>query len=284
MALGLFKKVVIADQLARTVDLVYADPTQWTGLALMLAAVFFAWQLYYDFSGYSDVAIGSAQVMGFELTRNFRSPFTSQTLSDFWRRMHISLMSWFRDYVYIPLGGSRTTTPRWCFNLLVAFTISGLWHGAQWTFVLYGTLSGVMVLVGEITRPWRKRMGFARGGWPAAAITFGLFAASLVVFRAPSLADAVHTLTHLHTGLLDDFATIAGGGVIAGLSGLGLVAILSVVGLQLWVDALDNTKDAFVRLAAWPATARFAVYFVLVYSCLAAGSMRSPQQFIYFQF
>ncbi|HQX82051.1 MAG TPA: hypothetical protein PKW63_09860, partial [Vicinamibacterales bacterium] len=103
-------------------------------------------------------------------------------------------------------------------------------------------------------------------------------------FRAPSLADAVHTLTHLHTGLLDDFATIAGGGVIAGLSGLGLVAILSVVGLQLWVDALDNTKDAFVRLAAWPATARFAVYFVLVYSCLAAGSMRSPQQFIYFQF
>mgnify|MGYP003382193019 CR=1 FL=1 len=284
MALGLFKKVVIADQLARTVDLVYADPTQWTGLALMLAAVFFAWQLYYDFSGYSDVAIGSAQVMGFELTRNFRSPFTSQTLSDFWRRMHISLMSWFRDYVYIPLGGSRTTTPRWCFNLLVAFTISGLWHGAQWTFVLYGTLSGVMVLVGEITRPWRKRMGFARGGWPAAAITFGLFAASLVVFRAPSLADAVHTLTHLHTGLLDDFATIAGGGVIAGLSGLGLVAILSVVGLQLWVDALDNTKDAFVRLAAWPTTARFAVYFVLVYSCLAAGSMRSPQQFIYFQF
>jgi len=282
MTLGLFKKMVVADQLALTVDAVYRDPTQFHSLALIAASCFFAFQVYYDFSGYSDVAIGAAQVMGFELTRNFRAPFTAKSLSDFWRRWHVSLMSWFRDYLYTPLLNGHPS--RRLVALLVVFTISGLWHGARWNLVVWGVICGLMVVVGSITRPLRQRVGLARGGWVAMCTTFLLFVGSLIVFRSPSLSEAWYVLTHLHIGLAGDVSRLGTERVVPGLSALGLMAVVLLVGVQLWVDSVDERVDVFTRVARWPRAARVSLYFFIVYSCVAAASVRSPQQFIYFQF
>ena len=149
MAWGLFKKVVIADRLALLVNEVYNTPTHYQGLPLLVATVFFSVQIYCDFAGYSDIALGSARVMGFDLMTNFSRPYFSRSLPEFWRRWHISLSTWFKDYVYLPLGGNRVALPRACFNLFFVFIISGLWHGASWTFIIWGALHGAY-LVGEL--------------------------------------------------------------------------------------------------------------------------------------
>src|SRR5947208_1060101 len=146
ISLGLFKKLVIADRLSPVVDQVYNHPHDHHGFSIVIATIFFAEQIYCDFSGYSDIAIGSARVLGFNLMRNFNNPYFSKSVSEFWSRWHISLSTWFRDYLYIPLGGNRVSIPRWMMNLLITFLISGLWHGASWTFILWGLLNGVFIL------------------------------------------------------------------------------------------------------------------------------------------
>ncbi len=138
MAWGLFKKVVIADRLAILVNQVYDNPTNYKGLPLIFATIFFSFQIFCDFSGYSDMAIGAAKVMGFKLMTNFNRPYSSKSISEFWKRWHISLSTWFRDYLYISFGGNRVSIPRWYFNLFFVFLVSGLWHGAKWTFVIWG--------------------------------------------------------------------------------------------------------------------------------------------------
>ena len=136
MLWGLFKKVVIADRLAIYVNQVYGDPSVHSGSTLLLATYFFAFQIYCDFSGYSDIAIGAARILGYDLMQNFRLPYLAQSIAGFWRRWHISLSTWFRDYLYFPLGGNRVGLRCWVFNIIVVFTVSGLWHGAAWTFVV----------------------------------------------------------------------------------------------------------------------------------------------------
>ncbi|MBW2967124.1 MBOAT family protein, partial [Candidatus Woesearchaeota archaeon] len=158
MLWGFFKKVVIADRLAIMVDYIYGDVTGFTGLSLIIATVFFAFQIYCDFSGYSDIAIGAAQVMGIRLMDNFKRTYLATSASDFWRRWHISLSSWFRDYIYIPLGGNRLSRFRGCLNILVVFLVSGLWHGANWTFVLWGLLHGIYLTASAITAEFRRKM------------------------------------------------------------------------------------------------------------------------------
>src|SRR5262249_46023599 len=138
IAWGLFKKTVVADRLALFVNPVYASPERFSGPILALGTVLFAFQIYCDFSGYSDIAIGSARVMGFRLMRNFDRPYTAWSVAEFWRRWHISLSTWFRDYVYIPLGGNRVPALRWTIAIMIVFLLSGLWHGANWTFVVWG--------------------------------------------------------------------------------------------------------------------------------------------------
>jgi len=147
MGFGLFKKVVIADRLALFVDGTYESPHLQTGWALVIASFFYSFQIYCDFSGYSDIAIGAAKVMGIDLMENFRSPYLAKSIPEFWRRWHISLSTWFRDYLFIPLGGSRVTTQRLCFNLFVVFLISGFWHGANWTFLIWGFLHAVLMIL-----------------------------------------------------------------------------------------------------------------------------------------
>ncbi len=154
MAWGLFKKVVIADRLSVMVDYCYDNPTSFSGLTLLVATIFFAFQIYCDFSGYSDIAIGAARTMGFKLMTNFDAPYLSKSISEFWRRWHISLSTWFKDYLYIPLGGNRVGEMRLYINYLIVFTVSGLWHGAAWTFIIWGFLHGFYLVFAIIRKKY----------------------------------------------------------------------------------------------------------------------------------
>jgi alginate O-acetyltransferase complex protein AlgI len=163
MLWGMIKKVVIADRLSLFVDPVFAHLHDYSSLTIAIAVVFFSFQIFCDFSGYSDIAIGCARVMGFKLMTNFNKPYHSRSITEFWRRWHISLSSWFRDYLYIPLGGNRVSIPRSYFNILFVFLISGFWHGANWTFIIWGALHGCYLLFGLITRKGRDVISMKLG-------------------------------------------------------------------------------------------------------------------------
>jgi alginate O-acetyltransferase complex protein AlgI len=285
MAWGFFKKLVIADRLALYVNDVYAAPANFNGLQLTIATVFFAYQIYCDFSGYSDIAIGSARVLGFRLMENFRSPYHSPSISQFWHRWHISLSTWFRDYLYIPLGGSRVRVPRWYLNLLVTFTVSGLWHGAAWTYVLWGALNGVYLLVGIVTKPMRDRAFAFLGlgtrsrtrmvvGVPS---TFLLTCAAWVLFRAQSVPDAWYILTHFWQGW--DLGAIR---TEQFLMRQMPVAVLSIVFLEI-VELFQRRAPVTFILSRQPLVWRWAVYVCFVTAVVLFGVYRE-NQFIYFQF
>lgn len=163
MAWGFFKKVVIADRLTLAVDEAYNNPTRYDGMPLIIATIFFSIQIYCDFSGYSDIAIGSAKVMGFKLMKNFNQPYFSKSIKEFWSRWHISLSTWFRDYLYIPLGGNRVSRWRWYYNLFIVFLVSGLWHGANTTFIIWGCMHGFFQVFGQITASLRNRLATFTG-------------------------------------------------------------------------------------------------------------------------
>ncbi len=199
MLWGLFIKLVVADRLAIYVNAVYNNADQHGGKTLLLATIFFAFQIYCDFAGYSSIAIGAAKVMGFKLMTNFNRPYFSHSISEFWKRWHISLSTWFRDYLYISLGGNRVKIPRWYLNLFIVFTISGLWHGANWTFIIWGALNGFYLVFAIVTEKWRNQfnniIGINRLPNLKSAIqiliTFSLACFAWVFFRSNSLHDAM---------------------------------------------------------------------------------------------
>lgn len=199
MLWGLFKKLVIADRLAIYVNIVYNNPEQHNGKTLVVATVFFAFQIYCDFSGYSDIAIGAARVMGFKLMTNFNRPYLASNVSEFWKRWHISLSTWFKDYLYISLGGNRISVPRWYFNLFLVFLISGLWHGANWTYLIWGALNGFYLVFAIITKGTRNYITKLTGldKLPALnrllqiAVTFALTCFAWIFFRANNVTDAL---------------------------------------------------------------------------------------------
>lgn len=293
MAIGMFKKVVVADGLAWQVDNVYNNLTQYHGLALIIATVLFAFQIYYDFSGYSDIALGSARVMGFRLMENFRTPYFSRSVGEFWRRWHISLSTWFRDYVYIPLGGSRVPPGRRAFNLMIVFLLSGLWHGASWAFVVWGALHGMYLVVGSATADARQKLR-EKSRIPAPIVhtlsivsTFMLVTVAWVFFRARTIRDGWYVLSHMFIGLGVDLASALHGRPVEGVirSSLLWSAILVVATMTAEHVSIDrrNTRESSL-LYAMPRTLRYAVYFLLVYACVFAGAGGGNQQFIYFQF
>lgn len=204
---GFFKKLAVADRAAIYVNTVYSSPQHQSGLTLFVATVFFAFQIYCDFSGYSDMAIGFARIMGFKLMTNFNRPYFSRSISEFWRRWHISLSTWFSEYLYISLGGNRVSVPRWFFNLLFTFLISGLWHGANWTFVLWGLLNGVYLVLSIILKKPRAWMEKKSGliNFPKfndllqVLFTFLLITISWVLFRANTLTDGMYIIRHMLT-------------------------------------------------------------------------------------
>ncbi|MEN9561498.1 MAG: hypothetical protein RIQ56_771, partial [Candidatus Parcubacteria bacterium] len=208
MGWGFFKKLVIADNAAIAVNHLYLTANL-DGPAIVLLGILFAFQIYCDFSGYSDIAIGSARVLGFSLSENFNRPYAARSISDFWRRWHISLSSWFRDYVYIPLGGNRRGVMRNVFNVFVTLFLSGLWHGAAWTFVLWGMLHGAFLVTERLTLGIRSRVStfYSHKSWSRAmaflqiAITFVLVTVGWLIFRASSVEQAFYLLSHSTIGL-----------------------------------------------------------------------------------
>ena len=208
MIWGYFLKIVVADRVAIFVDTVYGNPAQFGGFYLIAATIFFAVQIYCDFAGYSVVATGVARILGIQLMENFNAPYLSRSVPEFWRRWHISLSSWFRDYLYVPLGGNRKGTVRKYFNLLVVFFVSGLWHGASWNFVIWGALNGFYQVFGALLKPMRdffvKLLHLNRESFGHRLLqtvtTFALVDVSWIFFRANSLSaakDILYSMTHV---------------------------------------------------------------------------------------
>lgn len=273
---GLFKKVVIADALAPEVDYIFANYDQLSGGTLLLGAVYFAFQIYGDFSGYSDIAIGVAKLFGFELMSNFRFPYFSRNISEFWHRWHISLSTWFRDYLYFPLGGSRVARPVAFRNILIIFLVSGFWHGANWTFIVWGGIHALLYLPSFLVqRNTRfkgsvvaedRRLPSGYELWRM-LLTFGFVTLAWVFFRSPDVATAWEYL-----GRVVRFAE--GPLEVTG----GLVYVLPLLLLE-WKLRRDERLIVFSGRKAM----RYAIYLImgfLIYSKM----FTSEVQFIYFQF
>jgi alginate O-acetyltransferase complex protein AlgI len=294
MAWGFFKKVVIADRLALMVNYVYDDPRQFEGLPLIIATVFFAFQIFCDFSGYSDIAIGSARVMGINLMTNFNRPYSSTSVSEFWTRWHISLSTWFRDYLYIPLGGNRVSIPRWYFNLLLVFLISGLWHGANWTFIVWGLLHGLYIIISLMLAPLRKlftvRPDMARYTRKLfVLVTFFLVCMAWIFFRAHTITDALYILTHSWRHLNTDMQRIlADEESRKNLLFLGqdlkqfIIAISSIIFLEV-IHKVQRIFPIQRVLSTRPLIVRWMVYSLFIFSIIQLGIFEE-NQFIYFQF
>jgi alginate O-acetyltransferase complex protein AlgI len=298
MVWGLFKKVVIADRLALMVNHVYNNPLQYEGIPLLVATIFFAFEIYCDFSGYSDMAIGAAQVMGFRLMDNFNRPYFSRSVAEFWKRWHISLSTWFRDYLYIPLGGNRVTTRRRNFNLFVTFLVSGLWHGANWTFIVWGALHGSFVIIGNWTRPMRDRVRLSLGIAPASkanhvwqtAATFALVTFAWIFFRGRTMHEAWHISSHLFSGIPSQLGLIGSNlnNARDQLMYLGQgkwvfgIAILSILAMEA-VHMLQRHGRMRHMLAEKPVWVRWPLYYGLVLSIFVFGVFNRTA-FIYFQF
>lgn len=291
MAWGYFKKLVLADGLSVYVSQVYDNLSSYTGFALVLATFFFAIQLYCDFSGYTDIALGSAKILGINLTQNFRAPYFASSIKDFWGRWHISLSSWLRDYVYIPLGGNRVGPLRHMLNLLITFLVSGLWHGASWNYVLWGGIHGVFQVI-EGFFPWnRKQSPFQRDKrlhgllcLIAVPITFLLVCFAWIFFRAASFQDAVYVLKNMFTGIGDLHTYVLNCAVQMGLSlphfvynclPLVLLFFYDLFSLKTDVIALISRQRFFIR---WP------VYILLLLIILLFSEKGVTTEFIYMQF
>lgn len=288
MLWGFFKKVVIADNLAPIVSQVYDHPQQYQGLPLLAATGAFAFQIYCDFSGYSDIALGCARVMGYDLMTNFQFPYLSQTVAEFWRRWHISLSSWFRDYVYIPLGGNRQGTFTACRNLLVVFTLCGIWHGASWNFVIWGLLHGFYLVFRLITRSLRGSLVKATGlhSNPALArnlnisLTFLAVCFAWIFFRAATVNDAFYIIRHLFAGIPGQVNALFADGYFTTKSFWGHLAFFSFSALFLFKEEkLIRVLDA----QAFPSWFRWSIYYLIFLLIFLFGNP-GTNQFIYFQF
>jgi len=292
MVWGFFMKVVIADRLAMFVNAAYNDPTDHGGISLTVATVFFAFQIFCDFSGYTNIAIGAAQVLGFNLMENFRRPYFAKSIRDFWRRWHISLSTWFRDYVYFPLGSNTRVKMSRSVALVVVFLASGLWHGANWTFVVWGGLHGFYALVGRATETSRRRLidrvGLSRSPtllkcWQV-LVTFGLVCVAWVFFRANTVSDGYYIVTHLATGWhkalsLDTLIPA----VLVGQHGHEFVIAVCAIGFMVFVQILQRHGSLRARLSERPVWFRWGMYYAIIIAILMLGKF-DQQQFIYFQF
>jgi D-alanyl-lipoteichoic acid acyltransferase DltB (MBOAT superfamily) len=285
--LGFFKKLVIADRLAAAVNTVYNNPTHHAGLPSLIATVLFAFQIYCDFSGYSDIAVGCAKMLGIDLTRNFRQPYFSKSIKEFWRRWHVTLGSWFKDYTYIPLGGSRCSLIRQYANTLTVFLISGLWHGANFTFVVWGALHGLYQILGDITgRKWRIKKENIFINALKICFTFVLVCFAWIFFRANTTGDAFFIARHLlsDTGR---WSAQYGFDVLnsMGLQLLEVVLGCMAIGLLVVLDFFaGNESVPHMLVKKAPASVRWVVYMVLAMAIASAGVFGNAAEFIYFQF
>lgn len=278
---GLFKKIVIADRLAIVVNELFNNPSEYHGLTFVMGTVFFAFQIYCDFSGYSEIAIGTARLFGFDLMTNFRTPYFSKSLSEFWRRWHISLSTWFRDYLYIPLGGNKASNFKWRLNIMTVFIVSGFWHGASWTFIIWGAIHGIVLIAeSRFKLPnWSSKVG----GLLQSLGVFIVVCLAWVFFRANSVVDALYILTNMLSVQYYE------------LSQLGLYVVPVIKNTVFAVDIFLSVFFILVLLIAeYLFTEQFKfsemkyryrvpVYIIGVWAIFVLGAFEK-NEFIYFQF
>ncbi|NQT07268.1 MAG: MBOAT family protein [Candidatus Omnitrophica bacterium] len=277
---GLFKKVVVADRLGIYVDAVYGNVYHHSSLTFVLATFFFAFQIYCDFSGYSSMARGLARLMGFHIMVNFRSPYFSKNVREFWHRWHISFSTWLRDYVYIPLGGSRGGSAKTNRNILTTMLLGGLWHGANWTFVIWGALHGFYIIV---TRFIQEKLRFTINIYKQnsaflkilnIAITFTIVLLTWVFFRAESLSQSAYILKSIFQFPVSIFLTGSLNCIVHGLAGIITVILFEY-------RARSNLEGDVLQFK--PITLQWGVYYAIILSITLFG-VYGGEQFIYFQF
>ncbi|WP_167619038.1 MBOAT family O-acyltransferase [Maribellus sediminis] len=281
MLWGFFKKMVIADQLAKIVNAVYAQPDQFGSLGIVFATLLFGYQIYCDFSGYSDIAIGTARLFGIELMTNFKTPYLATSFREFWHRWHISLSTWFRDYVYIPLGGNRGNSVFWMRNIFITFVVSGLWHGANITFLIWGALHGLFLIIEhfiskgiKINRKLKSRLGWI--------ITFLLVNMSWIFFRAESWQHikklAIGIAFNHKSGNFTSFLIKEGHFSDAGRMLLLIFPVFILIEFLMKEKSFDEFLSGFSRPLQW------GIFYLIIVVILFFGVLNAAPQFIYFQF
>jgi len=279
---GLFKKIVIADRLALFVDMAFNNVGMHSGITHIVATWFFCIQVYCDFSGYSDIAIGTAKIMGVDLMVNFNKIYWSKSVTEYWQRNHISLTTWFRDYLYFPLGGGRVPTWRKYLNVMIIFLVSGLWHGAAWTFVFWGALNGFYLVYELATRSIRAKVDKALGfykiprikGLVRILLTFNVIAFGLFFFRSNSMQDAGEMFSIVSSG---DLGVLSYGSLSDFVYGIFGIFVLFAV------EYIQRDKTLERGIGDLPLYGRWGLYVFLCMSILMIGVFDGGQ-FIYFQF
>jgi len=270
--LGYFMKLVIADRLALYVDSVYNNVFQHSGLTFIIATFLFAFQIFGDFAGYSSIAIGIARIMGFKLMTNFNRPYFASSIGDFWHRWHISLSTWFRDYFYIPIGGNRVSIPRWYVNLFLTFLVSGLWHGANWTFIIWGALHGIYIVIENLFKLQVKKKISNFERMLRAIIVFLLVDFAWIFFRANNITEAIYIVKNIgnfSSDLFIDYKVF-----FYGFIGLLILFINDFI--------VENNKDSIILNSKLDN--KTAIYFALLICILLSIGVFNGGQFIYFQF
>lgn len=286
MAWGYFKKLVIADVLAGIVNTVYDNAKSYVGLVFIVVTVLFAIEIYCDFSGYSDIAIGCAKLFGIQLMTNFKSPYFSFSIREFWSRWHISLSTWFRDYVYIPLGGSRVPKWRHCLNLLITFLVSGFWHGSSLTYLVWGGLHGILQIAETLLFP-RKRHGeeiIRRRHWWQLPVTFALLCFTWIFFRANNIQDALWIISRLFWDASRPLNYLQTCILCLGVSPAAAAGILLSVSLLALYDLVSLKTDAIEALSRQRFYVRWPVYVCLLVVIALFAPKGVATEFIYFQF
>lgn len=280
---GLFKKMVIADNCAVYANLIFNNSTDYSGRTLVLGAILFSFQIYGDFSGYSDIAIGTARLFGFKIMRNFAFPYFSRDIAEFWRRWHISLSSWFRDYLYIPLGGSRRGTWMKIRNTFIIFVVSGFWHGANWTYIVWGALNAIYFLPLLLTNRNRYHLDIVASGKSMPTlkelsfiiITFILTVFAWIFFRAESITHAIKYIGGIFLNSSDKIALGRSSGVL-----IPIIFTMIFVGIE-WMGREQQYAIANLGLT-WKRPFRYLFYYAIIIAIFWFGMQE--QQFIYFQF
>ena len=302
MGVGFFKKMIVADLLSGYVTKVFSNVTAYDGFALMTAAVLFSIQIYCDFAGYSDIANGAAQLLGFNGARNFEYPYFSASVKEFWGRWHISLSTWFRDYIYIPLGGSRVGSFRYTINIMITFMVSGLWHGASLTFIVWGALHGaVQVLETFAHNAWARLRGrdpkdkaYRKKGAArivSIVLVFIFATVAWVFFEADSVSDALYVLTNMWHGIASPVAYIKGGLQSIGINSGMMLHLIIVIGMLFVYDltayiASQKGSTIFAWFNRLPKVVRWLVY-ILVVDLMVIWFMQygaDSSSFVYFEF
>lgn len=281
---GLFKKVVIADQVAVAVNSIYGQHEVAGGGWILVAQLLFTVQIYCDFSGYSDIAIGTARMLGINFKRNFNRPFFSKSIKEFWSRWHISLSTWFKDYLYIPLGGNRKVKWRWYYNLFITFLISGLWHGANWTFLVWGGIHGLVLVFETMVKYRTSKSIFIRAVQMLTTVAIVIFAFHF--FRA----DSIHQAMVMNKKMMLDFLTMKPA-IIMESSGMNwsllkvdwLVMALAISTL-FGMEVFQRNKSLQKLISSKPRMLRWSMYYVAIMAIILMGNYEGMLDFIYFQF